>query len=170
MNCHRLRENLHDYFDNALSHSEMAAAQKHLAGCAACRAAVEQEQQLAQSLSRQFEQTAATISLDASARRRMALAIRQELVGPAPRPSFTFWTRFALPFAAAAVLVATIFIRHHPAALPDLPAGNARANQDVIVHATYSVPVYTFHEEGNLVVDALTSDTRVVDSTLLAKN
>ena len=168
MNCEHLK--IHEYLDESLPPADRITAQEHLAGCLACREAVRQEQQLAETLSRQLGQAVETVALDAFARRNMTTAMAQALAAPRKRPSVSFWRRFAVPLAATAALMIVIFAtRPHPLvtmALAPPPASNDR----VLIHISCSTPTYTFHREGNLVVDALTSDTHVMDGALLVKN
>jgi anti-sigma factor RsiW len=176
MNCERLRENLYDYLDDALSPAEKAAAQRHLLGCSVCRQAVQSELLLEQTLSSQLKQAVETIALDASARRGMARAVQRRIAESQKRSSFSFWSRLAVPVAAAGLILMaaiSIWIGQHSIAGRD-PHLDARVSpgaghREVPIHVSYSVPGYTFQREGALVVDALTSDTRVVDGALLAK-
>ena len=176
MNCEQLRENLYDYLDGSLLPSEQAAAERHLAGCLVCREAVRRESQLAQSLSRRFEQAVETVALDPVTRRGMAAAVERKVAGSRERPPVLFWRRLALPFAAAAVmLMAAIWMRHHFVAGPNSHLETARLpapsdNHEVRIHVSYSVPGYIFRKEGHLVIDALTCNTLVADGALLVNN
>jgi hypothetical protein len=73
---------------------------------------------------------------------------------------------------AAVVLVAASWIGHHW-----FTEGNSRSNAGaslaptgrvVPIHFSYSIPDYSFHKEGGVVVDTLIIDTRFVDGALLA--
>jgi hypothetical protein len=80
--------------------------------------------------------------------------------------------RLALPFAAAAlILIGGVWLGHQllrERAANRNPDGSLAASDSVAsIHASDSVPVYTFHKEGNLVVDVLTRDTLSLDGTLL---
>ncbi len=176
MNCEHLRENLYEYLDDALSTSEKAAAERHLSGCPVCREAVRRESQLARSLSSRLEQAVATVALDSVARRGLTTAVERELAESRERPLVLFWSRWAWPFATAAViLMAAIWMGLHfvggqnsHSEMARLPAPGG--HREVLIHLSYSVPGYTFRKEGNLVMDALTSDTLVADGTVLMKN
>jgi anti-sigma factor RsiW len=176
MNCEHLRENLYDYLDGSLSPSGKAAAEEHLARCLACRQAVQRESQLAQSLFSRLEQAVETVALDSLTRRRMATAVERKIAQSRERPFVLFWSRLALPFAAAAaILMAAIWMGLHFVAGQNSHLQTARlprpaGNREVLIHLSYSVPAYTFRKEGNLVVDALTCDTIVADGALLVKN
>ena len=176
MNCEHLRENLYDYLDDSLSPSGKAAAEKHLAGCPACREAVQRESQLAQSLFSRLEQAVETVALDSAAQRRMATAVERKMAEPRDRPFVLFWSRLAWPFATAAViLMVAIWTGRHFVAGRNSRLETARIpapadNREVLIHVSYSMPSYTFRKEGNLVIDALTSDTLVADGALLVKN
>jgi anti-sigma factor RsiW len=172
MNCEQLRQILYDCLDGSLSPSMRSAAEQHLAGCAACRESVRQESQLAQSLSRRLDQAVETVVLDPVARRGMVRAVERQLAESGERPLFLFWIRLVLPFAAAAmVLLVALWTTHHSGAgrnplleavRPPAPSGN----RAVVIHLSCAVPAYTFRQEGNRVIDALTSDTVVADGTL----
>ncbi|MGA2543691.1 MAG: zf-HC2 domain-containing protein [Verrucomicrobiota bacterium] len=176
MNCEHLREILYDYLDDSLSPSGKAAAEKHLAGCPACREAVQRESQLAQSLCRRLEQAVETVALDPVAQRGMATAVERKIAQSRERPLVSFWSRLALPFAtAAAILMVAIWMGHHFFAGQNSHLEMARVpapadNREVLIHVSYSVPGYTFRKEGNLIIDALTCDTLVEDGALLVKN
>ncbi len=176
MNCEHLREILYDYLDDSLSPSGKAAAEKHLAGCPFCREAVRRESQLAQSLSSRLEQAVETVALDPVARRGLAKAVERKIAESRERPLVLLWSRLALPFATAAViLMAAIWMEHHFVAGQNSHLETARVptpadNREVLIHVSYSVPGYTFRKEGNLVTDALTCETLVADGALLMKN
>lgn len=175
MNCEHLRETLYDYLDDSLSPSEQAAAERHLAGCLVCQEAVRRESQLAQSLFSRLEQAVETVALDPAAQRGMATAVERKMAASRDRPLVLFWSRLALPFATAAViLMAAIWMEHHFIARRNSHLETVRIltpadNREVLIHVSYSVPGYTFRKEGNRVIDALTCDTLVADGTLLVK-
>ena len=172
MNCEQLHEKLFDYLDGSFPPSEQAAAERHLAGCPACREAVQRGSQLAQSLSRQLEQAGDTVVLDPAAQRRLAGAVKRQFAESRERPPVWFWNRLALPFAATvAVLLVALWMEHHfrPGHHPPLEAAHLPAladNHKVVINLSCSVPTYTFRREGNQVIDALTSDTVVADGSL----
>jgi hypothetical protein len=174
MNCQQLQECLYEYLDGSLSRSDTAAAQSHLTGCSACRAAVQRELQLAQSLSRQLEQSVESLSLDSNTRRAIAVTVKRKIAKTSERPPISLWSRLTLPFATATViLTAAILIGHHFIAgrdphLETVPVAPQAGNGDVLVHISYSVPGYAFRKEGNLVTDALISDAHVEDGILVA--
>jgi predicted anti-sigma-YlaC factor YlaD len=176
MKCEHLREIIYDYLDNSLSPSGKAAAERHLAGCLACREAVQRESQLAHSLFSRLEQAVEAVSLDAVAQCRMATAVERKIAEPRERPLVLFWSRLALPFAAAAViLMVAIWMGRHFVAGQNSHLETARIptpadKREVLIHISYAVPGYTFRKEGNLVIDALTCDTIVADGALLVKN
>ena len=176
MNCEHLRENLYEYLDDSLSTPEKAAAQQHLSGCPVCREAVRRESQLARSLSGRLEQAVEMVALDPVARRGMATAVERKLAASRDRPPVLFWSCLAWPFATAAViLMVAIWMGLHSVAGQNSHSEMARlpapgGNREVLIHLSYSVPGYTFRKEGNLVIDALTSDTLVADGALLMKN
>jgi anti-sigma factor RsiW len=174
MNCEHMQENLYDYLDDSLSPSEKAAAEKHLAGCAACAELVRREAQFAHSLSGGLEQAVANVALDAVAQRNMAGMLERKTSATREHASVSFWSRFALPFAAAVVILFVAFgLKHHFTAGQNshlLTSVPLPANGDVLVHISYCAPAYTFRKEGNLVIDALTCDAQVTDGALIANN
>jgi anti-sigma factor RsiW len=175
MNCEHLRENLHEYLDDSLSPSEKAAAERHLSGCSVCREAVRRESQLAKSLSSLLAQAVEEVALDPVARRGMAMALGRKMAESRERPLVLLWSRLALPFATAAViLMVAIWMGRHFVAGQKSHLVTARIptpadNGEVLIHVSYSVPDYTFRKQGNLVIDALTCDTVVTDGALLVK-
>src|SRR5207247_80118 len=78
MNCRRFQNRLHEYVDGTLPAGIQAAADKHLAGCAACRQAVGQEQQLAQFLSNRLRQGTEPLTLHPQIQQRI-LAARESI-------------------------------------------------------------------------------------------
>lgn len=176
MNCDRFQENLLDYVDDALLPPEKAAAQAHLGECSACRELVQNEWLIGQVISGHLREAVETVTLDARAQRRMADAIRKQIENaPDPEGSSLFpsWIRLAIPSAAAALLVISAIWFGHGFRSRNLPkhivSSPGPAGLEVPVHVSWSVPRYTFRQEGATVVDALTSDTRVGDATLFAK-
>ena len=174
MNCERLQPDLCDYLDGTLSPEEKAAAQEHLLGCSACRQALQREQLLTQTLAAQLQQAVEAVALDAQGQRIMARAVQRRIAKSEEPRLFSFWNRIALPFAAAAlVLLGTIWLVNQVASqrtsLVKAPPTMAAGRAIVPVHLLYSVPNYIFHKEGNVIVDALTYDTRSMDGALLAK-
>jgi len=176
MKCEHLQEILYDYLDDSLSPSERAAAERHLAGCLACREAVQRECQLTQALTSRLEQAVETVALDPIARRNLAAAVGRKMAESREQPRVSWWHRWVLPLAATAVILTiTIWMGHHFAAEKNSPLQTARLpkpadDRATFVHLSYSVPGYIFRREGNRVVDALTSDAIVADGALEAKN
>ena len=83
-----------------------------------------------------------------------------------------FWIRLAIP-AAALVLISAVWlsrspIRHGNSHIQAFPSSGS-AGLEVPVHVAYPAPRYTFLQQGAMVVDAFTTDTRVADGTLLVK-
>lgn len=172
MNCEGFQNNLLDYVDDALSPTQKAEAQAHLGECSKCRELIQDEWLIGQVLSGRLREAIENVTLDAQAQRRMADAVLKQLEN-APEPTKTFaspsWIRFAIP-AAALVLISAIWLGRGPRELPPKIASSpAPAGFEVPVHVSYSATHYTFRREGGMVIDALTTDTRVADGTLFAK-
>lgn len=175
MNCEGFQKNLLDYVDDALSPTEKAEAQAHLGECGACRELVQDEWLVGQVISDRLREAVETVTLNAHAQRRMASEVLKQIEN-APEPKRTFslpsWIRFAIP-AAALVLVSAFWIGRSLIGSRDLPqkrvSSTGSGDVEVRVHLSYSEPHYTFRQQGGMVVDALISDTRVTDGTLLPK-
>ena len=192
MNCGHFQENLYEYLDDTLAPAEKAAAEAHLRTCGACRDLVQAESALAQALSSQLERAVESVSLDAAGRSRITNAVRRSTAGTTRPDSVSFFARllgsrasesgtrspdirspwrFALPIAAAALLLATgiwvgpRFLHEHGASRIT-PGSLADAEPVVDVHASNCVAVYTFQNDGNFVVDAITVDTLSIDGSL----
>ena len=174
MNCHGFQKQLHEYLDEALSPSDQMAAQRHLVECSVCRAVAKREQEIARALSNKLQQSAENVVLDAQSLHLMAAAVERKLAACGKRTLIPFWPRFALPLAAAFVVIGVLaahsFFSGRIApmdAARNMP--HAQANR-VSVNVSYLVPTYTFLKKGDFVIDALTCDPQVTDGALLAKN
>jgi anti-sigma factor RsiW len=181
MNCQRFQKELYEYLDEALSPAQMAAAKAHLLECGACRASVRREQQLAQSLAGALEQNAETIAPDAEARRDLAQAVQRKIaaaVEPAPIP---WWRCVAMRLTATspvftltplltALALAWFFFGTHQSTTETSRMAERPTTGAVLVNVSYCAPNYTFQRQGNMVIDALTCEARVVNGSLLAKN
>ena len=176
MNCESFQENLFEYLDDTLPPDEKAAAQSHLQICSACRHAVENEGLVAQTLSQRLNEAVQAVTLTAQAQRSIADAIRKQTESASESKKivlFPVWLRLAIPAAAAAmVLVSAIWLGRGRISQTDSQrnsfSSSDSAGVEIPVHVSYSAPIYTFHQEGAMVVDALVSDTRVEDGALLA--
>ena len=169
MNCRRFQKQLFEYVEGSLPPRQRAAAEEHLAQCGSCRAAVQQEQQVARSLSRWFNKSAGQITLRPEAKRRILAALERPPV-PERESDFSFWSRFAWPLATAACLVAVLMLlgKHSPSERNSTDEFVSYSDQigpeTMSVHVSYRVPIYTFRNEGGQVLDSLTYATNVVDS------
>jgi hypothetical protein len=63
------------------------------------------------------------------------------------------------------VVLAGIFFTRAPRPQPP-PSQPRLAHRGITVHFSYVTPIYTFHQEGGFVVDALTCQTNVVNEVL----
>jgi anti-sigma factor RsiW len=177
MNCDRFQQNLFEYLDDALSPDEKAAAQLHLQACGACRRAFENEQFVAQTLSSRLSEAVETVTLDAQTQRSMANAVREQIEHTREtkkRLLLPLWARLVIPAALAClVLVPAIWLGRgvvsHRDSVAQSLSSSGSAGLEVPVHVAYSAPRYTFRQQGAMVVDAFTTDTRVADGTLLVK-
>lgn len=177
MNCRRFQEELFEYVEGTLSAGALAAAEKHLAECDACRQAVEKEKRLASVLSSRLRQSSRTLTLRPEIRRNILAASRQN--GPAPTVAESlidlckYWIRIAaIPVAVLSIagLLAAIHFsgtRGHETNGPRVvavtsPTGN---NLQTSVSVQMSCRTRQFHHEGNLVVDTFVDETVVASGT-----
>jgi len=163
MNCRRFQDQLFEYVDGCLSAGAMAAAEKHLAGCHACREAVRQEQALKQDLSSRLRQRAERLKLSPEIRRDILAAARREPAPPAPREFImNWWRRLAVPLSAgaAALVIGAVLLLNHspgwqkPGAKTAQHSGRNPAGA-VFVQLSSHMPTYQFRREGNGVIDTL---------------
>ena len=156
--------------EGSLSARAQAAAEAHLARCAACRQRLAQEQQVGQALHKIFRRATEQLELPPSLSRRVLTALAQEHVGDqeaqGPLP---WWRRLAWALPAAACLL--LILGGWAWLLRGTGPGTARSQQHLAervlsAHFSYIVPSYTFRQEGDFVVDALTYQTNVVDRTV----
>jgi anti-sigma factor RsiW len=192
MNCGHFQEDLYDFLDDTLAPAKKAAAEEHLRTCGACRDLVQGELALTETLSTRLERAVEPVALDAAGRRKIAEALRRSTAEATHPDSVSFLARLfgmrgselgtagaviqspwrlALPVAAAALLlvagiwVGPRFLRERSASRI-APGSVAVAEPFVAVHASDSVPVYTFQNDGNYVVDAITIDMLSMDGSL----
>jgi len=172
MNCRRFQNRLHEYVEGTLSAGTQAAADKHLAGCAACRHAVSQEQQLAQILSERLRQGTGNLTLRPQIRRRILTALESSPAADG-ESVVCLWKRFARPLgiAVSLLLIATFVLINFFSGARVHETGTARSvgrdiHSAVSIEVSYRVPTYKFRKEGNLVVDTLSYETIVTSGTL----
>ena len=170
MNCRGFQHEIYEYLDGTLSPRAQAAAERHLTECAVCRDKLDQERQVAESLSDRFRRATDSVQLPAAVGRRVLAAVVEERrESDNPQGIVLFWRRLGLPLAMAAgvlLLAAGLFgfvrgLAPGGARRPPSPGGGG-----ITVQASYIVPVYTFQNEGGLVIDALTYQTNVVNQRL----
>jgi len=172
MNCRRFGQRLDEYADGSLWPPSRAAADRHLAGCAACREKVRRYRQLGQYLSGTLQQATQSLRLRPEAERRLLRALPSWSGAATCQPSVAgLWSRRLWPWlAAASLLVAGALLMrpvvHWPN--PRLEAGRSphRGLDAASIEVSCRVPIYTFHREGPLVTDALTYGTIVVHGRL----
>jgi anti-sigma factor RsiW len=174
MNCRRFQHWLYEYLDGTLSPGAQAAAESHLSGCAACRQALQAERQIAQTLSEKLRRTTDPLRLPPEVQRRVLAALADQCRAPAKKYGSVFsWGRLVWPLGLAAsvlLLVAGVFHcaqTFRPRAGPTQPR---LAPGEVLAQLSYVVPIYTFRQEGGVVIDALTYQTNVVNERLPAQS
>ena len=170
MNCWRFQNRLHEYVDGTLPARIQAAADKHLAGCAACRQAVGQEQQLAQFLSNRLRQGTEPLTLHPQIQQRI-LATLESIPATNGGSVVCLWDRFARPLgiAVSLLLIVTFLLIDFfsGARVRETVRSDGRDIQSAVsIEVSYLVPTYKFSKEGNLVVDTLSYETVVASGTL----
>jgi hypothetical protein len=130
-------------------------------------------------LTARLQQGAEAISCDAQFEQRIATALRRES-GDQKSVSrlddrIPIRLRFALPlglavtFLVVGLLAVRVFFGDK-AAQPNRVQSVDRTQPEVaFIRVSYAVPTYTFHRDGNLVIDALTLDMRAEEGSLLVK-
>src|SRR5262245_12475195 len=98
MNCEEARPLLHAYHDRELDLREALAIERHLESCAECRSRYEQLEQLRQEIA------------DADLAYRPPLRLEQRIRGSKLSGKQSWWTRGGLFVAAAAAVLALVFI------------------------------------------------------------
>ncbi len=169
MNCRGFQHEMYEYLDGSLSPRAQAAAEQHLAGCAACRQALQAERETAQCLANTFRGATESLQLPPEVGRRVLAALaRQRGASDEPRGEVFFWRRLAWPLAAAALvllLLGGFFFVRSPGPGVARPQPHQTGEQ-ASIQLSYVVPTYTFRREGGFVVDALTYQTNVVNQKL----
>jgi anti-sigma factor RsiW len=172
MNCRRFQREIYEYVDGSLSPRAQAAAERHLSGCAACRQALIQEQQTARSLSDKCRRATDSLQLPPEVGPRVLAALADEHRAPGEHLGVAlFWRRLTWPLAAAAsgllLLAGFSFIARAPGPGTALPHPRS-AGGEVTVQLSYVMPTYTFRQDGEFVIDALSYRTIVVNERLPA--
>ncbi len=169
MNCRRFQQDMDEYLDGTLSPKAQAAAEEHLAECAACRQTLDQEQHAARALAEQFRQATDPLHLPPRVGQRVQAALANERGAAAEASLATWWQRLVWPLtatAAALLLLAECYFFLQPPGSDQGLAQRRLAAGGVSVQLSYVVPSYTFRHEGGFVIDALTYQTNVVNQRL----
>jgi anti-sigma-K factor RskA len=172
MNCRYFQNRLYEYVEGTLSAEALAAADKHLALCSACRQAVRKEQQLAQFLSDRLHHDTETLALRSSDRLRILAAVENKSTSPANEmPILGLWNRLVWPLVmAVALLLIVAFLRINYFSSAHKTTTAQSSDRDthsaVSIQFSYCEPTYKFHQEGDFVVDTLSCETIVASETL----
>ena len=170
MNCRQFQDELYEYLEGSLSLQDQAAAEQHLAQCAACRLAFQGERETARRLSNTFRGATDALRLPPEVGRRVVTALSQPRgAAEEPRIELCFWRRWAWPLAAAAVGLLVLVGFFSFVQVPGLRMArppSRETGEAALVQFSYVVPTYTFRREGGFVVDALTYQTNVVNQKL----
>jgi hypothetical protein len=173
VNCGRFEREIYEYLDGSLSPRAQAAAERHLFGCAACGEALIQERRTARSLSIKFRRATDSLQLPPQFGHRVLAALADEHGAPDTQQGIVlFWRCLTWPLVAAAsgllLLAGFFFLMRTPG--PGVPHSLPHvAENEVSVHLSYVVPIYTFRREGGFVIDALTYQTNAIDERLPAQ-
>jgi anti-sigma factor RsiW len=171
MNCNRFHDLVFEYLDGSLSGPDRAAAEAHMAGCAACRQAASEQRRIASTLADGLRQRVEGLSLSPEAQRRIRAALaRPSRTVPRESP-FKVWLEQALwPVAvAASLLVAASLMTglpFRPATHPGGMEGTALLPVMVSVRISSCDETYVFRWEGNRVLDTITCAPRLVQETI----
>lgn len=183
MNCRRFQDELLEHVEGTLSAGAQALAEQHLAGCIACRQAVEKEKRLARAMSSRLRQSSETLTLHPNIRRNILAASRRKTALPAPAEPFArlwrSWLRLAVVPASLLVVAACLLAihfsgvpRHETISVPTSPRISAPApalannpQPAVSVQLSWRLPVRRFYQEGNMAVDTLIDETVVASGT-----
>lgn len=182
MNCQSFQNELFEYVEGTLSTDEQAAADKHLASCDACRQAVEKEKRLARALSSRLQRSSESLALRPEIRRKILTAAREKAASPTMAKSIIRVWNHWLGLAAVPVsllVVAALLLVLHAYSTRRPPLSTTITPHDTIpisvsvqnpqpavsVKLSYHLPTQQFHQEGNLVVDALVDETVVASGT-----
>ena len=165
MNCRRFQHRLFEYLEGTLSPGAQAAAEKHLAECAACRQMASRQRHVAQALSDQLRREIDSLELPPVVGRRVLAALAEQRPNvDQERDKAVFWPRLAWRLAAAAGLLLLagffFFVQARRSGAPNPQPGMAAGG--VSIQLSYVVPTYTFRREDGFVIDALTYQTNVV--------
>lgn len=171
MNCRRFENRLDEYLDETLSPGERMAADRHVAGCAACREALRRRQQIGRALANSFQRATQSLRLRPEVERRVLRDLADRAAAAADRrPIVWFFARPVWPWAAAAgLVVAAILLLRQFAASRNVAVEASHPldrNSLASIHVSYRVPIYSFQKEGAFVRDSLTYQTVVVNGRL----
>lgn len=178
MKCKIVQENLYEYLDGALSPSDTASVRRHLDECGICRQMVQREMDFARVTSSGLERAVDEVRLEPHTRRRITQIAENNLAHSVRRHMPSFWMRFAWGFAAATAVLALIigatyrFGSHRHSRKELARVSMPITAPEILVNLSYSAPryTYTFHRDGNTVVDALVYEARVTEASLIVKN
>ena len=172
MNCENFQSELPEYVEGSLAPDKRQAADQHLVDCADCRHKLQRAQAMTQTLSQEFQQSVRHLTLPPDFLDRLVTARQEETSAklvPLHESSESVWVRFAWPVGIAAGVLVTSFHTSHVVPGKPVPAATtvrstaAFAPPNISLQFVYCAPKYTFHREGNQVIDTLECDPRTVD-------
>ena len=171
MNCRRFQDLVFEYLEGSLAPAARESAEAHVSDCPSCREAIQRQQQFARSVSSGFRQSTEALTLRADVHQRLMEALRED------RPAggngaLTWWRRLFWPATvsaaivlAAALMIGVPFGSRVPVAQTAQLARH-EVETSLSIRLSYCTPIYTFHQEGDLVIDSVTCDPRYVNETL----
>jgi hypothetical protein len=169
MNCRGFQDNVFEYLEGGLSRRAQAAANRHLEQCPTCRQTVLDTQRTAQSLSTRFRQDTGSLVLCPNLQARIMAALEKKSAPPPAVPFVPgFWRLFGWLGAGAALILVSIVL------VPELRLRHgwiAQSRGDdsgpaISLTISYCDPIYTFHTDGQFVVDSFNCQPRTVEESI----
>lgn len=171
MNCRQFQQDLDEYSEGSLSARAKAAAEKHLEGCAECRRRAQEYEEVARMLGEGMRQATQGLELPPAVGCRVLATLAEETASTEDlgrAGSFWRWLAWpALGAAATAVLAGGLLLVQRPAPRPAQPESRV-ARPQIVVQLSFVEPAYTFQRQEGHVIDALTTQTKVINETLPA--
>jgi hypothetical protein len=175
MNCQDFNDRLPEYLEDTLSAAEQSAVREHVQKCGVCQQALARQEALAKSIGLTFNRETQRLSLRPETKRNILKALQQPELPP------TTWENLQAFFAilwrhpawAGTALVCLVLLISGGRFYLDSARHSAAAVKED--RATYFVDVpiqterYVYGRQNNLVVDAVVTDTCVIDASF-AKN
>jgi anti-sigma factor RsiW len=178
MNCQKVKDLMLEYAEGSLPRREHAEFEAHLAACDGCAEAMRREKQIEARLSASFRESVRTLSLGEQGHAKLldALARPAKPAQPAwARILARRWIELTAAFGATVALLAVLVWlgtqrhaqpRSQPLAVetPSMQVPETRSTIQIRLPSV--IRSYTFHRDGDFVVDTLVEQTNLVNVTL----